>query len=572
MEKKKLVGEVLLDKKYITKEQLNKAVEVQKKEGRKLGEVLINLGFVNQDKFAEALAEQLGLKKLNLKRIEPDNAAVELMGEEFARKYSIAPVEVKDDIFIIAMADPLNVYAIDEISTNVGLNVESVVSNKDEIDKFLDRCYGENKSVKDILEDINIDGSEEISNLEEEEDEDLAFVQEMAEKAPIIKLVNSIILGAIGDRASDIHIEPEHKRVRLRYRIDGVLIEKGVLPEGTKLAVISRIKIMAGLDIAERRIPQDGRISVKIKGRNVDLRCSVLPTIYGEKIVLRVMDPNAVISELSELGMLPETLKKFVDFIESPHGMILVTGPTGCGKSSTLYAALRRINTAEDNIVTIEDPVESPIKGLNQVQINPKAGLTFASGLRSFMRQDPDIMMVGEIRDLETAEIAINAALTGHLVFSTLHANDASSVVVRLTNMGVEPFLVSSSVIGAVAQRLVRKICEECKEEIKPNEAMIKKFENLVNQHEEEAKFYHGKGCVECGGTGYKGRTGVFELFVLNMPVREAIITNKSSEQIRRIALDTGALDELIKDGFQKALKGITTLDEVLRVAQEAQK
>jgi len=576
MKKKKLIGQVLLEEGYVNEKQLDEALELQKKEGIRLGEALLKLKYIDNDIFSSILAKQLSLEKIDLNKTDPDKEAVKLLDQKFMRKHNLVPLSVKGSVFTVVMSDPLDVFAIDEITKKTGLNVESVVSTKAQISRTLDKEFGQVKAVDEMLKGMEEGEPEpkekpddiELGEISEVEGEDLTAVQQMAGKAPIVKLVNSIILEGINQRSSDIHIEPQEDKVRVRYRIDGVMQEGSLLPQGTKLAVISRIKIMAGLDIAERRIPQDGRISVKVKERNVDMRCSSLPTVYGEKIVLRIIDPEAVIVELDKLGMLPGTLDGFRKLIKNPHGVILVTGPTGCGKTSTLYAAIREINSENDNIITIEDPVEYPIKGINQVQINPKAGLTFAVGLRSFLRQDPDKIMVGEIRDLETAEISVHAALTGHLVLSTLHTNDACGVVVRLVNMGIEPFLVSSSVVGAIAQRLVRKICLECKQEISPPKEIIGKF-NISGK--KDVKFYAGKGCLTCRNTGYQGRIGIFEIFNINEPVRQAILLNKSSDEIRKVALDTKALTSLREDGFLKASQGITTIEEVLGVTQEGE-
>jgi len=563
MRKKKLLGQILLEKGHITSEQLEEAIQLQKKEGIRLGEALLKLDYISQNVFSHTLSEQLGLRDVDLNKIKPDVEALNLVDRGFMREHTLIPLEITDNTLTIVMADPLNVFAIDEISKETEMNVESAVSSQAQIERAIDEQFGVVRAVDEMVKDMGRgDWLEDEDKLTEK---DLTDVEKMAEEAPIVKLVNSIILEGIEQRASDIHIEPEREGTKVRYRIDGVLQERSVLPEGTKLAVISRIKIMGSLDIAERRIPQDGRVSVKVEGRDVDMRCSVIPTIYGEKIVLRIQDPEAVIVDLDKVGMYPETLERFRRLIKSPHGVFLLTGPTGCGKTSTLYAALREINSTEDNIMTIEDPVEYPIKGINQVQINPKAGLTFATGLRSFLRQDPDKIMVGEIRDLETAEIAVHAALTGHLVFSTLHTNDASGVVVRLTNMGIEPFLVCSSVLGAIAQRLVRTICPECKTEFSPPKEVLEKF----NIDEKDTKFYKGKGCLNCRGTGYQGRTAIFEIFVLNEAVRRAIIEGKSADDIRKIAEDSKALTPLRDDGFKKAAEGITTLEEILRVTQE---
>ncbi len=572
--KRKLLGQILLEEGVINKKQLEQAAQEQKRTGNRIGSIFVKSGFVSEEKISESLAKQLNLSFVKLSKIEEiPQEVINKVSEDFARNHKLIPIGKKRNTLIISMSDPLNVFAIDELERKTELRIESVVSTSKEIEECINRYYGKldvlSEAVKDVEEGQAAGVTEEVSKdveLEEaEEDEDVATMERMAQRAPIVNLVNTIIKEAVKERASDIHIEPERDRVRTRYRVDGILHESGSLSKGTELAVVSRIKIMSGLDIAEKRVPQDGRIRAKVENRSVDMRVSSLPTLHGEKIVMRIMDPEAVIVELKQLGMSDYQKGKFETLIKHPHGIVLVTGPTGCGKSSTLYAALNYLNSAEKNIVTIEDPVEFPIRGINQVQINPKAGLTFAGGLRAFLRQDPNIIMVGEIRDLETAEIAIHAALTGHLVFSTLHTNDAPSAIARFIDMGVEPFLVSSSLVGVAAQRLVRVICENCKEKHAPSKSALEGFR--LSQ-KGDVMFYHGKGCLSCRGTGFVGRTGMFELMMINEEIRRLILSNVPSSQVRKAAIESG-MKSLREDGMEKVLEGVTTLEEVLRVTQE---
>jgi len=563
---KKLLGEILLEKGFITPENLNIALEEQKKTGARLGQVLLKLGFVTEKQLAMAISQQLNLPLVDLDKEKIDKEALSLIDKEFCTKYKLIPLRIEDNLLKVAMADPLDIYVIDELVKLTGYKIETLVTYERQIIQAIDKYYGYSTSVDKIISELEERAEFKAEEVElEEEKKDITAIEEAAQQAPIVNLVNTVLATGIKLNASDIHIEPQADHVRVRYRVDGVLQEGAKLPKETELPVVSRIKIMSKLDIAERRIPQDGRIKVKIGNSEVDMRVATLPTLHGEKVVMRIIDTSRVYVDLNKLGFQPETLAKYEKLIARPHGIILVTGPTGCGKTSTLYASLNKINSIEKNIVTIEDPIEFPLAGINQVQINPKAGLTFSSGLRAFLRQDPNIIMVGEIRDRETAEIAVHAALTGHLVFSTLHTNDAPGALTRLIDMGVEPFLVSSSVIGVLAQRLVRVICPECKEEYHPPNSLL---EQLGLKKSEGIKFYRGKGCLTCRETGYLGRTGIFELLIMNEEIAELVVAKATSRDIRKVAIKNG-METLQEDGIRKVLSGITTLEEVLRVTQE---
>jgi type IV pilus assembly protein PilB len=569
------LGELLLRHKLITKEQLDKALELQKSNNGKLGSNLVKLGFVTDDEIASVLSKQFGISPINLGRFEIDQTVLDLIPVEVARKYDLIPVNRTGAVLTVAMADPTNIRAMDEINFICGYQVEPVVASDNAIREAIDKYYGSThalelkQALKEATHEKNVETGElaDVELLEETEEMDLASLERQSEDAPVVKLVNKILYDALNEGASDIHVEPYEKEYRVRYRIDGVLYIKINPPLKLRDAITSRIKIMAKLDIAEKRLPQDGRIKIKTKHlgkiKELDYRVSVLPTLFGEKIVLRLLDKENLKLDMTKLGLEAESLRRFEKSILKPYGMILVTGPTGSGKTNTLYSAMSRINTPEINIITAEDPVEFNIPGINQVQMKEQIGLNFAAALRSFLRQDPNIILVGEIRDFETAEIAIKAALTGHLVLSTLHTNDAPSSINRLMNMGIEPFLVSSSVLLIVAQRLIRKICKECKEEYKvPMEALVD-----IGFPEEEARkvtIYKGRGCPMCGNTGYKGRVGLFEVLEVSDNIRELILVGASTLEIRRKAIEEGMIT-LRVSGLEKLAQGITTIEEVLR-------
>lgn len=560
MEKKKL-GEILVEKGAITSAQLTQVLAEQKRTGERLGRILVNLGFITERELIKFLGAQMDIPPINLDNYLIDPQIIDLVPQSLARRYILIPVFKSEDTLTLAMADPLNVFAIDDLHVRTKCRITPAVASETDILRAIDQYYGISESMEEVIKEA----SEEKFKLEEVEEVDLDKIEALAEEMPIIKLVNLIIMQAVKDRASDIHIESERDKVRTRYRIDGVLYEVPSPPKRLQPAIVSRIKIMSGMDIAEKRLPQDGRIMLRARNKDIDLRVATLPTMFGEKVVLRILERAVTIVDLDKLGLLPETRKRYEEIISRPYGIVLSTGPTGCGKSSTLYASLNKIKSTKTNIITIEDPIEYQISLVNQVQINPKAGLTFANGLRSFLRQDPDIIMVGEIRDLETAEIAVHASLTGHLVLSTLHTNDAPTAFTRLIDMGVEPFLVSSSVTAVMAQRLVRTICPKCREEHQPPKEVL---EELGLSKEKGLKFYRGKGCGNCKNTGYFGRTGIFELLIPNEKIKDMVVKKTPSTEIRKEALRAG-MRSLREDGVFKIKEGITSIEEVLRVTQE---
>ncbi|NPA15635.1 MAG: type II secretion system ATPase GspE, partial [Deferribacteres bacterium] len=480
---------------------------------------------------------------------------------ELLKELKAVPVKVEDGRLLLAMADPRDLSAVEIVEKITGYEVVPLLAFEDRVLEAITRVYeGKKSQVDDIVSSIN--GIEVV-------EDNVEYLKDIASEAPIIRLVNIIINRAVEKGASDIHIEPFEKEVKVRYRIDGVLHEVETLPKNALPGIVSRIKIMAKLDIAEKRLPQDGRIKLKIEGKDIDIRVATLPTLFGEEVVMRLLDRSSILLSLEDLGFSKDVFDKFVRLITSSYGMILVTGPTGSGKTTTLYASLNRINTPDKKIITIEDPVEYQLEGINQIQVNPAIGLTFASGLRSIVRQDPDIVMVGEIRDIETAEIAIQAALTGHLVFSTLHTNDAASAITRLIDMGVEDYLVASSVIGILAQRLVRKLCPHCKKKIAVSDYMRRVFEEHgMAERLDKGEIYAAEGCAECDYTGYKGRMGIFELLVVDDDIRALISKGVDSETIKKKAISKG-MRTLIEDGLDKVASGVTTLEEVLRVAQK---
>ena len=566
---KSITGNFLLDILYkkglITNEQLDRIFKIQKDNGSKdLQKIIIDLDILKKDEMMLALADEIGEKYVNLDDVNIDPTIVVLIPEEMARRHQLIAIDKDEKKLTVAMANPLDVFAHDELKIRLGYDIETVLSYGEDIDKALDEVFGVTDEWDQVIGKIE---NMQVTVLKEEEKEttDITAITE-SEEAPVIALVNLIILRAVKEKASDIHIEPfGEDTLKVRYRIDGILHDVMSLPRNLQLPVISRIKIMSDLDIAERRLPQDGRIQVNVGGRNINIRVSILPAVTGESAVLRILDPSSILLDLDSLGFSPDILPDFLSLIKKPNGIILVTGPTGSGKSTTLYTTLNLLNSTEKKIMTIEDPVEYRLKGISQVQAKPKIGLTFAAGLRSFLRQDPDIMLVGEIRDKETAEIAVQAALTGHIVLSTLHTNDAPSSVIRLIDMGIEPFLISSSVIGVIAQRLVRRICSKCKKEIK----ITPDIEKILDEYEisgNEITLYKGEGCPYCKDTGYKGRIAIFELMVITENIRDLINKNVTTGKLREAAIKEG-MCQLREDGIKKVCEGLTTIDEVLRVA-----
>lgn len=555
---KKRLGDSLIDAGILTQEKLAAALVEQKRAGEKLGATLTRLGFCTDEEIIEVLSDQMGIPFVRLDRTVISQDAIALLNKESAKKYKVVPLYKTNNILNIAMADPLDIFVIDEIEFQTGLEVSQAIAAEEDIIEAIEKHYGEDKKNVDMSKYKSSEsfGGKELSNKID--------IGNNGENSPAIELVNLILRQAVDDKASDIHIELEEEEMRVRFRIDGILHEVMKPPKNMDSAVISRIKIMAKLDIAERRIPQDGRIELRYENKDIDLRVSTLPTVFGEKVVMRILDKSNVQIKLENLGFSEEMLANFRRLIRKPNGIMLVTGPTGSGKTSTLYAALNEINQLDKNIITLEDPVEYQLKIINQVQVNQSVGLTFASGLRSILRQDPDVIMVGEIRDKETAEIAIEAAMTGHLVFSTLHTNSAAGAVARLIEMGIEPFLISSSIIGVIGQRLVRKICPACKEEYIVEEEVMEELGSNTGIN----KFYRGTGCKSCKGTGYKGRAAINELLIPDDTIRKLINERVSAVELKEAA-EKNNMKSLRKDGIEKAVNGITTLEEVMRVTQE---
>jgi type IV pilus assembly protein PilB len=563
------LGELLTKASLITQDQLKEALRVQKETGGKLGETLIKLGFVSEEDITECLSQQFGVPSINLQHFEIDAGVIKLIPGDVARKYNILPVNKTGATITIAMADPTNVFAMDDIKFMTGYNVEPVVASELGIKAAIDNYYGTTSSLelKKVMEDLQTQESADLEVLEDEEEMDVTQLADSAEEAPVVKLCNLILTDAIKRGASDIHIEPYEKEYRVRFRIDGILYEIMNPPLKLKDAMTSRMKILAKLDISEKRLPQDGRIKLKIKledkNKELDFRVSVLPTLFGEKIVMRLLDKDNLRLDMTKLGFEPESLVRFEEAIFKPWGMVLVTGPTGSGKTNTLYSALSKVNSPEVNIMTAEDPVEFNLPGINQVQMKEQIGLNFAATLRSFLRQDPNIILVGEIRDFETAEIAIKAALTGHLVLSTLHTNDAPSTINRLMNMGIEPFLVATATQLIAAQRLVRRICGQCKEVVDMTPQAVT---NLGYKKEEVGTFsvYKGRGCEKCNNTGYKGRVGLVEVMVIDDDIRDLILAGGTAIDIKKKAIENGMIT-LRRSGLVKIKEGITTVEEVVR-------
>ena len=559
------IGEMLLAAKLITEDQLKKALEVQQKEGGNLGSNLIRLGYINEEKLTSFLSKQYGIPAINLLDYEIDPSVIKLIPSEVVRKYQVIPVMKTGAIVTIAIADPSNVFAVDDIRFMTGYNVETVIATESSLKIAINKYYNQTDAVQTVIDSFNKDVFKiSVGEEEEEEQVDIGELRKDIEKAPVVKLVNFILTDAISKGASDVHIEAYEKVFRVRYRIDGILYEIMQLPMRHRAALISRLKIMAELDIAERRLPQDGRIKLKIKGRDIDLRVSILPTMFGQKIVTRILDKGSFMLDITKLGFESKALKDFQEAISAPYGMILVTGPTGSGKTTTLYTALNSLNSVGVNIITAEDPIEYNFMGINQVQMKEEIGLNFATALRSFLRQDPDIIMVGEIRDYETAEIAVKAALTGHLVLSTLHTNDAPSTINRLLNMGIEPFLVASSTLLIMAQRLVRKICQNCKEEEKIPSQTLTDI-GFSKDEAETIRCYRGRGCEVCNNTGYKGRTAIYEVMPMRDEIKKTILEGASAIEIKRMAVKFG-MKTLRMSGLTKIKEGVSSMGEVVRV------
>jgi general secretion pathway protein E len=542
------LGEILIERRLITQEDLDRALELQRDRGDKLGKILVDLGFIAARDVLAALAEQLRVPLLVIDGPPAVSPETETLSPKFLRQFRCLPVALHDHTVTLAMADPLDFETRSTVAACTGLTVEAGIAPEQEILDAIDRFYGQSNK-----------NEAEFATTAGEAAEDLEHLRDMASEAPVIRLVNAMVAQAVEKRASDIHIEPFEKEFRVRYRIDGVLVSQDAPPRELKAAIISRVKLMARLNIAERRLPQDGRIKVKTLGREVDLRVSTLPTLYGESVVMRLLDRSAGdFYDLDRLGFDKYMLSRMEYYTSLPHGILLVTGPTGSGKSTTLYSALKRINQTDKKIITIEDPVEYQMDGINQIHVNPQIGLDFPTGLRHIVRQDPDVIMVGEIRDRETADIAIRAALTGHFVYSTLHTNDAPSAITRLTDMGVENYLITSSVVAVLAQRLVRMICDQCK----------RSAGRAVTPQGETIEVFSGAGCEKCFGTGYRGRLGIFELMELDEELRGIIMRNEDASKITDAARRHG-MRNLREDGWLKVGRGVTSADELMRVTQE---
>jgi type IV pilus assembly protein PilB len=564
------LGEILIKESLITSDQLRQALEHQKASGGRLGTCLMKLGFISEDEITGVLSRQYGVPSINLKFYEVDASVIKLIPQDTAVRYQIVPLSRVGSTLTIAMTDPTNVFAMDDIKFMTGFNVEPVVASETAIAEAISKFYGEvetGEELTKVMQDLSAEDAADLEVANEEQETNLADLERAAEEAPIIKLVNLIMTDAVKRGASDIHVEPYEKEVRVRLRIDGILQAVMTPPMKLRDAITSRIKIMAKLDISEKRLPQDGRIMIKYrkdgKIKDLDFRVSTIPTLYGEKIVMRLLDKENLRLDMTKLGFEQESLTKFERSILRPYGMVLVTGPTGSGKTNTLYSSIARLNTPETNIMTAEDPVEFQLAGVNQVQMKDQIGLNFAAALRAFLRQDPNIILVGEIRDFETAEIAVKAALTGHLVLSTLHTNDAPSTISRLMNMGIEPFLVATSVNLICAQRLVRRICTNCKEPLEvPEQAMLDA--GFTQEELATTKISIGKGCGTCNKNGYKGRVGLYEVMEINDELRELILVGASALELKKKAIDQGMLT-LRKSGLTKVAMGQTTLEEVLR-------
>ncbi len=546
------LGEILVSNQIINEEQLQQALELQKENGKSLGRILVELGMVSESALTSILAQQIGLKYVDLGNFSIDLSAASLVEADVARRNLLIPIAYNESKLIVAMADPTNIFALDDIRILTGLQIEPVVSTKEDILDAINRYVRSDRDLEFDMEQDTIQAPAETAGEQEAED-----------SAPIVKYVNLLITEAVADRASDIHIEPMESDVRIRYRIDGVLHEIRRSPKQLHAGVVARIKVMADMNIAEKRVPQDGRTGLELKGRSIDLRVASLPTIYGEKMVMRILDKTGALMSLNDLGISENSLDVYAQSFTKPYGTILITGPTGSGKTTTLYATLNVLNDMAKNIITVEDPVEYRLPLINQVQVHYKAGLTFASALRSILRCDPDIVMIGEIRDPESAKIAIESALTGHLVLSTLHTNDAPSALTRLLEMGIEPFLVASAVDCVVGQRLTRRLCERCKEEYEPEPDYLAK--SGFPEGNGEVHFYRPKGCVACNYTGFSGRIGIYEILRISEAVETMVARNAPHVEIAALAREEG-MRTLKEDGFLKVKEGVTSLDEVLRV------
>lgn len=564
----KSLGRHLVDRGFITEGQLQRALEEQRQTGKLLGRTLVEMGIVKEEDVFKALGVQAGMELIDLKKAEILKEVIQKVSPSIVKIYKVMPVKFENNTLTIAMSDPLNVNIPDDLRFMLGYPIKGVIAEENDILEAIQKYYGESgESIEELLSEIEKKMATAPMEEEEEEVTDVVVLQELASQPPVVKLLNLILLQAIKDRASDIHFEPFEDKYLVRYRVDGVLYDITSPPKNLALAISSRVKVMSNLDIAERRLPQDGRIMISVEGKNIDLRVSTLPTVFGESVVLRVLDKGVVSLSLDRLGISESILKQLRQIIQRPNGIILVTGPTGCGKTTTLYSCLKEINKIDYKIITTEDPVEYDIPGIIQVQIRPKINLNFATCLRHILRQDPDIIMVGEIRDTETLEIAIQTSLTGHLVFSTLHTNDAPGGITRFINMGAEPFLITSTLEAIIAQRLVRVICKNCRERYDPEPKLIEEL-NLPSEEMKNILFYRGRGCSQCNKTGYKGRTGIFEFIRITENLKPLIMQKTPTAAIREVAKKEG-MKTLREDGIEKIKQGITTIEEVIRETQQ---
>lgn len=563
--------ELLINNKYINNEQLNNALKEQQKRKCSISEILIKQGLITQKDLMIILSHELSIPPINLSKYKISPEVLKMVPEKTAKQYNVLPVSILGNTLTLAMADPLNIFAMDDIKMITNHEIDPVIATDQDIKDAIGNYYSSQSEMTDIIEEAEKRGDEEELEVIEEEEIDVMQLAEESKKAPIVKMVDLILAEALKKRASDIHIEPCEKELRIRYRIDGNLQEALTVPKRNQNAILARLKIMSKLDITESRLPQDGRFKIKLEGREVDFRVSVLPIAYGSKVVLRSLDKSNLGVGLDKLGFLKESLELFNEAIKRPYGMLLLTGPTGSGKSTTLYSIISKLNTPEKNIITIEDPVEYQLEGITQIQANPEIGLTFASGLRGLLRQSPDIIMVGEIRDFETADIAIKASLTGELVLSTLHTNDAPGAITRLIDMGVEPFLIGSSLILAAAQRLCRKICPNCKEKVEIPKSVFERvgISQADLQKIGAKEFFRGKGCQRCGDTGYYGRMGILEILMVDDAIRDMVIKCVPSDQIKDYAVKQQGMKTLRDNALRQFLNGETTLEEVLRITTE---
>ncbi|MEK8128609.1 ATPase, T2SS/T4P/T4SS family [Paenibacillus filicis] len=550
MAPRKRIGDLLVEAGLLTQDQLTKALQEQRETKMRLGEFLINRSYITEQQLIEVLEFQLGIPHIQLFRQKIDPKVINLIPQRVAEQHQVLPVRVDGNKLILAMADPLDYFAIDELRMSTGLRIEPTIAAREELQRAIRRYYGLQESVEQISQILQTREAEEITTQIEDEN------------SPVVKTVNQIIIQAVQVGASDIHIDPQEDSLRIRYRVDGVMRTERTLPPHMQRVIVARIKIMANLNVAERRLPQDGRVEIENEFRKVDIRISTLPTIHGEKVVMRVLDLGNALTDIEKLGLSESNYRQFMKGIQNAHGVVLITGPTGSGKTTTLYSALSRLNSDDINVITIEDPVEYQIQGINQIQVNTTAGLTFARGLRAILRQDPNIVMIGEIRDTETAEIAVRTAMTGHLVLSTLHTNNAANAITRLIDMGIEPFLIASSVKTIVAQRLVRRVCPSCSTKHEPTVEERRYLEEHGYLAEGLRK---GEGCVECGRTGYKGRLAIHEVLTIDETLKSMILGKRPDSDYQSYA-ETKTLIPLIRDGLDKVVSGQTSVSEVIRV------